>query len=83
MEYLNTFTECIINADLTGINIDLPDELKEEIMMAYANMAIVLMKIANHIYGDEITDENYQEAAIIAGMVYRQMTGNDKPLNLG
>ena len=83
MEFLNTYANYAFNTDLTGINIDLPDELKEEIAIAFNSLAYMATKVAIHIYGDGVTEENYQEAMIIMAMVYRQMTGHDKPLELG
>ena len=72
----------LLDADLTGIDIELPEELGER-AMEFAVMAAQLeAEVATYLYGPEATEEQFVEAVtILALYIKKRVMGMVNPEN--
>ena len=61
MDFLNQ----IMGADLSNVDIELPDELGTSVLEVFGNAYQVIAEVAVYLYGDNPTNEQFQEAATI------------------
>lgn len=55
----------IMNTDLTNVEIALPDELQESVRDIFGRAFDAIADVAKYLYGDEYTNDQFQEAAIL------------------
>jgi hypothetical protein len=58
----------IMNADLTGVEIELPEEIGEKAMEIAMKAAELEMELIAYLYGSEPTEEQITEAATILAL---------------
>ena len=76
MDYMEAMNFAI-DADLTNVEIELPDELAAEIGETFGNVVNTISNVAQHFYGENPTPEQWQEATVVMVLWFKKnmMTG--------